>query len=104
LFTGDIEKQTERELLLSSGNLSSDVLKVAHHGSKTSSSESFLQSVHADFFVISAGPENRFGHPHAQVVEKLVRSGGRIFITRDYGDIDVFSDGADTLWSFERPR
>lgn len=85
LLTGDIEKNTERELLASSDSLQSAVLKVAHHGSKSSSLESFLQAVAPQAAVILAAKDNRFGHPHDEVVERLNNFNIQKFISRDVG-------------------
>jgi competence protein ComEC len=71
LLTGDIEEPQEAGLLARGAELEADVLIVPHHGSKTSSSDAFLDAVRAKFAVIQAGYRNRFGHPAAPVVERL---------------------------------
>ncbi len=91
LFTADIEKPAEQKLL--EKNLSSDVLKIAHHGSKTSSSEEFLKSVLPKIAVISVGKNNRYGHPHPEVLENLDKHGIKVLRTDWQGDIKFFSDG-----------
>ena len=69
LFTGDVGEIGEREIIKRYQKLRVDVLKVGHHGSKTSSSEAFLEAIHARVAIISAGVNNRYGHPHQEVVE-----------------------------------
>lgn len=71
LFTGDVGEIGEREIIKRYQKLRVDVLKVGHHGSKTSSSEAFLEATHARVAIISAGVNNRYGHPHQEVVEVL---------------------------------
>lgn len=71
LFTGDIERDAEEKILRSGADIRSDILKVAHHGSRTSSSTGFLLAVDPDLGLISAGRNNRFGHPHAEVVDRF---------------------------------
>lgn len=71
LFAGDIEKKAEDAILALGSDIRSNVLKVAHHGSKTSTSTGFLLAVGPKLAVISAGKENRFGHPHAEVMDRL---------------------------------
>jgi competence protein ComEC len=71
LFTGDIEAEAEEALVAYSRWLNADVLKVAHHGSKTSSTEPFLKAIRPSVSVISAGRDNPYGHPHREVLEKL---------------------------------
>lgn len=72
LFTGDIEEETEKYLCLKFGNkLKADILKVAHHGSKTSSTVQFLQYVKPKIALIGVGKNNIFGHPSNKVVEEL---------------------------------
>lgn len=71
LFTGDIERSVEHQLVATYPNLAVDVLKVAHHGSKTSSSLFFLQAYQPRYGLISAGRNNRFNHPHPEIVEQL---------------------------------
>ena len=68
LLTADIEAEAERHLLRSSYELRSDVLKVPHHGSKTSTTPAFLRRVDPSLAVISAGADNQYGHPHPEVV------------------------------------
>jgi len=95
LFTGDIGMKVENKLLMSPLNMKSTILKVAHHGSKTSSGSSFLQMVSPKMAVVSAGAKNRFGHPHEEVLERIQKNDTEIFITKEQGDIHVFSDGKE---------
>jgi competence protein ComEC len=92
LFTGDIYKDVEESLALTHFNLNSKILKVAHHGSKTSSSEKFLEKVSPEIAVISVG-ENKYGHPHRETLETLKRYGIRVLRTDLNGDIKITSDG-----------
>lgn len=71
LFTGDIEAPTERVLVACGSPVETDILKVAHHGSSTSSTDGFLRASSARMAVISVGEKNRYGHPSAQVVDRL---------------------------------
>ncbi|MEG1027506.1 MAG: MBL fold metallo-hydrolase, partial [Oscillospiraceae bacterium] len=69
LFTGDIEKQAEKAILKS--DISADVLKVAHHGSNTSTTDEFLKKVNPSVAVISVGDDNKYNHPNKDTIEKL---------------------------------
>jgi len=91
LFTGDIEKTVENKLVASGINLNSDVLKIAHHGSKTSTGEEFLKAVNAFVAVIEVGKDNRYGHPHQEVLNRLANL--EIFQTGKDGNIEILSDG-----------
>lgn len=95
LFTGDIYKSIEKELITKETDIDSDVLKVAHHGSKTSSSEEFMKEVSPQEAVISAGKDNPYGHPHQEVLEILEKYGIRILRTDLDGDIKIISDGSN---------
>ena len=87
LFTGDAEVANEK--LRSWDDI--DVLKVAHHGSRTSSSEEFLEQVKPEYAIISCGKDNDYGHPHQEVVDRL--KGVKIYRTDKEGTILVTSDG-----------
>ena len=87
LLTGDIEK--EAELWLDDHDLRADVLKVAHHGSRSSTSARFLDNAAPRLAVISCGRHNLFGHPHASVLEALHERGIRTWRTDLHGTIDV---------------
>lgn len=98
LFMGDAEKSLEYQLLLASHNssfliLNSDILKAGHHGSKTSTSEEFLQAVSPRFAVISSGRKNRYGHPHQEIIDRLNSLGIKIVRTDQDGDIKFISSG-----------
>lgn len=96
LFMGDAEKSLEYQLLWRKSdflNLNSNILKVGHHGSKTSSSEEFLQAVLPQFAIISSGRKNRYGHPHEEVIDRLKQIAVRIFRTDQNGDVEFISDG-----------
>lgn len=75
LFTGDIEEEVEEQLLIAGMNLDADVLKVPHHGSKTSSSEAFLLAIDPELALISVGKDNRYGHPHPAVLARYAALG-----------------------------
>lgn len=93
LFTGDATIETELKLIQNfPEKINSDVLKVGHHGSKTSTSQLFLEKVSPDFSILSYG-KNSYGHPNDQVLEKLENSGGEIFKTKDQGSIVARSNG-----------
>ncbi|RWR15176.1 DNA internalization-related competence protein ComEC/Rec2 [Siminovitchia fortis] len=87
LFTGDLEKGGEEEVLSRYSRLDIDVLKVGHHGSRGSSSEPFIQMIKPEYAIISAGKSNRYGHPHAEVLEILEEENIRIFRTDEHGAI-----------------
>ncbi len=90
LFMGDLESDAER-VLVNSGSLASDVLKVGHHGSKTSSSVEFLNAVKPTFAVISVGENNRYGHPAANTLQNLDSVGATILRTDQNGKIVFFT-------------
>lgn len=90
LLTGDIEAQTEAWLVNTYGNhLTADVLIAPHHGSKTSSTRAFLQSVHAKSILIPAGYRNQFGHPHADVLARYRQSNATYLNSADSGAITI---------------
>ena len=93
LFTGDIEKESEEWLIKSGINLRSEVLKIPHHGSKTSSTEAFIDAVKPRLAIVSVGERSRFGHPHAAVVERYRRRGVQLLQTGRDGMVTVQSDG-----------
>lgn len=92
LLTGDIEADAERQLL-SSGTIASTVVKVPHHGSKTSSTAEFVQTANAKYAVASAGRRSQFGHPHAEVVERWKASGAELMTTSVRGTITFVTNG-----------
>lgn len=96
LLTGDIERGDEIRLIQSELDIRSDVLKVAHHGSKYSSTSFFLEKVAPRFLTISVGANNRYGHPHAEALERLKALGAKLFRTDEDGRI-VFSSDGNTL-------
>lgn len=92
LFTGDAEKVNELDLL-SITNLNSDVLKIAHHGSTTSSSLDFLKSVSPSVAIISVGTDNKYNHPATTTIENLKNINSTIYRTDLDGNITLVSDG-----------
>lgn len=92
LFTGDISCFVEKELLQEGANVDADVLKVAHHGSKYSSCEEFLEAVSPQLAVIQVG-KNSYGHPTEEVLQRLEKFAINVLRTDIEGDIKVVSDG-----------
>jgi len=93
LFTGDLYKSIEKEIVNRGLEIDSDVLKVGHHGSKTSSAEEFLEKVSPEVAVISSGKDNTYGHPHQEVLETLDKYGITVLRTDTEGDIKIISNG-----------
>lgn len=100
LLTGDIEKQAERSLLASHANLKADVVKVPHHGSKTSSTEAFVRATQPAFAIVSVGRHSMFGHPHAEVVQRWQANGATVMTTGAHGTITVLTDGKNLSRGF----
>lgn len=103
LFVGDAEHEEERDLVARGADLHADVLKVGHHGSRTSSSPAFLGAVQPSYAVISCGVRNRFGHPHPNTLASLATAKIPFFrIDRD-GAVVITTDGrtieAQSLWT-----
>ena len=93
LFTGDIEAEAEQQIVKSGFSVRADVLKVPHHGSRTSSTEGFIDSVRPSHAVIPAGARSRFGHPHSIVLERYKTRGIAVLQTGVNGTVTVETDG-----------
>ncbi|HEY9059655.1 MAG TPA: DNA internalization-related competence protein ComEC/Rec2 [Pseudobacteroides sp.] len=95
LFTGDIEKEAEKILLDNNADLKANVLKVAHHGSDTSTTEGFLNAVGPNVAIISVGKNNSFGHPSKHVIDRLQAKDVNILRTDIHGTIIMSTNGKD---------
>ncbi|MFL6466565.1 MAG: ComEC/Rec2 family competence protein [Pyrinomonadaceae bacterium] len=93
LFTGDIERQGEALLLGSDADLHANVIKVPHHGSRSSSTEEFVNAAKPSIAVISVGRHSLFGHPHKEVVERWKAAGASVMTTGERGTITITTDG-----------
>mgnify|MGYP001573840760 CR=1 FL=1 len=94
MLTGDSPKAIEEYLVLIEGEyLESDVLKVGHHGSRTSTAELFLDHVSPTYAVISTGKDNQYGHPHVEVTDMLFNAGVKTYSTAEDGRVTFWSDG-----------
>ena len=102
IFMGDAETISEEEMLTKNYTLDSDVIKVGHHGSKSSTSDEFLQAVSPRYAVISVSEDNEYGHPEKEILEKLNAAGINIYRTDLQGDVTFISSGTDITVSTER--
>ncbi|MFH1824031.1 MAG: MBL fold metallo-hydrolase, partial [Candidatus Firestonebacteria bacterium] len=91
LLTGDIEKKVESYLINQDWNLESDILKLAHHGSKTSTGDNFLKIINPAAAIISVGADNRYNHPNQEVLERIKDI--LTYRTDQNGDIKILTDG-----------
>jgi competence protein ComEC len=102
LLTGDVERPIERRMLEEDEIQSVDVLKVAHHGSRTSSTESFLSAANPAFAIISVGADNSYGHPNRDVLDRLGEHHAEVLRTDRNGLVTVRTDGrhltVETHW------
>lgn len=93
LFTGDIEKVAENEMVKEYTNgLKADILKVGHHGSKTSTTKEFLDLINPSVALIGVGQNNKFGHPNEDVIKRLEEKNIQIYRTDEMGEISVIID------------
>lgn len=97
LFTGDIENDVSDQLSNNVKVKNLDYIKVNHHGSRNGLSENLLKAVNPRFAVISAGFKNRYGHPHAEILEMLKKYDVNVLRTDEIGDIVIETDG-QTFW------
>ena len=103
MLTGDATVKTENIILgeNSSAKLHSTILKVGHHGSRTSSSFDFVKTVSPTYALISDGKDNKYGHPHKETLDTLTSLGVKIFRTDILGTIFMKSDGIKPIFSFK---
>ena len=98
MLTGDAPSGIEEYIVGQYGELlESEVLKLGHHGSKTSSSGEFLDAVQPDYAVVSASSDNRYGHPHKEVIDRVSERGAEVVSTADSGTVMFVSDGVE-VW------
>jgi len=93
VFTGDAEKNTERTMVLSGLALYAQILQLGHHGSRTSTSSDFLEMIAPEVAVYSAGAQNIYGHPHPEIVGRIMNAGIRLYGTDIHGSITFRTDG-----------
>ena len=94
LLTGDLEAEQETAMLKAEPTLlPATVLKVTHHGSHNASTDEFLTAVHPQFAVISAGKDNKFGHPHQETIDRLAEQFIPVYRSDQQGTITITSDG-----------
>lgn len=101
IFTGDIEKVAEEEILKqykNSNKLKANLLKVAHHGSKSSSIEDFLNTVKPQIALIGVGKNNTFGHPNEDVLKRIEEKGCKIYRTDLNGEITIKVSQKGETW------
>ncbi len=103
LFTGDAEAESESAMLMTNEEaLDSDILKLGHHGSSTSSTWDFLNAVSPKLAVASCGYENEYGHPHREIVSRLAELEVPMYRTYETGTICIFSDGENYVIQTEK--
>jgi len=102
LLMGDGEKGEELKLVQAGDNLESEVLKVGHHGSKTSSNPLFLEKVNPEYALISAGVKNRYGHPAQSTLDNLLAAGAKILRTDVDSTIEFKTDGNNLTLTEEK--
>lgn len=99
LFSGDATEEAEEDIISSGEDISANVYKVGHHGSSSSSSQGFLNKIYPEYAVISCGAENMYGHPHAEILNKLRMMGIKTFRTDEQGTIIATTDGENIRWN-----
>jgi len=97
LFTGDAEALSENQMISNRRHIEADVLKVGHHGSRTSTTPLFLNTVNPTYAVIQVSYGNQYGHPHDEVLDRLYQMGVTVYRTDLHGKVQMLSDGMD-IW------
>jgi len=98
LFTADAEADAEQSMLDAGLDLQSDVLKVGHHGSRSSTTQPFLDGVAPSYAIISAGENNSYGHPHQETIERLLAKVVTVYGTFRSGTIIASTDGTSVVF------
>lgn len=99
LFTGDIESKAEERIVnIAQNELKSTILKVAHHGSKTSSTEELLKAVKPQIALIGVGKDNKFGHPNEEIIKRIESYGTKIYRTDEHGEITIRINEEGRIW------
>lgn len=93
LLTGDLEQLGEQALLDKGLITKTSILKVGHHGSNSSTIQAFLETVRPEISIVSSGKNNKFGHPHSEILQRLDQIGSKIYRTDQKGSIEVVTDG-----------
>ncbi len=104
LFTGDMEKKEEEDILAENIDLDVDMLKVSHHGSNTSTSQIFLDKTTPEYAFISVGKDNDYGHPHKEVISRLNKNNIKYYRTDEMGSIIIQTDGKDINIFSKKPK
>jgi competence protein ComEC len=104
LLTGDAAHPSENDMMAAGEPLASTVLKVGHHGSEHSTSQAFLNKVHPQYAVISVGKDNKYGHPTAEVLNRLSAQGVKVFRTDEQGTIIAVTDGKTITFNHETAK
>lgn len=99
LFSGDAEEEAEKDIVAANADLAADVYQAGHHGSRTSSTIAWMQAVNPTYAVISCEEGNRYGHPHAEVLNRFRERGTLVFRTDEQGSIVAASDGTAITWN-----
>lgn len=99
LFTGDCEEEAEKDILANGINIDCDVYHLGHHGSRTASTQEFLNAMTPVFGVISCEEGNSYGHPHAEPLNNLRAMGVQLFRTDEQGSVIAYSDGKEIKWN-----
>lgn len=97
LFTGDAQKDVEKEILTTNENISADVLKVGHHGSSTSTTNDFLSKANPSIAVISVGEDNSYNHPNDDIIKRLNKNKVTTYRTDKDGTVILSSDGSNII-------
>ncbi|WLR44005.1 MBL fold metallo-hydrolase [Bacillus carboniphilus] len=101
LFTGDIEEPLEKELVEKYNLQGIEILKIAHHGSETSTTEKFLEEIRPVRALISVGEKNRYGHPSSAVLERLEKYNAIIYQTNKHGSIEFrWQENRGTFYTY----
>ena len=93
VFTGDVERPIEEEILSGNYDLKANIFYVGHHGSSTSNSKAFLEAIGPEVAIYSAEKDNTYGHPHEEVIERLESMNIKIYGTDVHGTIIIETDG-----------
>jgi len=102
LLTGDAGEAAEEAMLASGQSLQALVLKAGHHGARTSTGDGFLAVVQPQIVIVSAGADNRFGHPHPEMLARASAAGATVLRTDELGTIEVITDGRQMWWETQR--